>query len=612
MKFILHEIKLWFKDKTFNPKSYHFLPNKVNVITGESSTGKSTFLNIIDYCLLSDQVKIATTIADAVEWFGINFSIDNKNLYIARKSLNNGVPSIDLFLDRTSFPDKPFKNSNRLEIIKLLDESFNITSALKEKFSISFRDFLLFNSLTENIIAASDSYFDTSYFEKEYPKGDYILKLKQIFKLITGISTLDLIEAQSQFKSIEKYLKNIEDKKNRNKKKDDDYKNNLIELLDECKKNNLLDKSTEYNSINQIYEIIKNILPASGGIENPLISNKINELQNKRSNLESQLLLIQKYRKEWISYRNKMKKSADSLQPIEFLNRNLQEQILYPFETNEFLQNLEKTLNKIKNNNYDYSIFPDKLEKKITYINEQIQSIDEEIKHINPDTNMALFEDKNKCFLLGKIQQKLENINKSHKKDHINEDKLAKKISTKEELYKKLKLNENLKLNVINQLNKSIQYFYNLLDSIPIYRNFETKFDFDEMSLKLYPPHDMFPIGNLGSKSNFMFMHLYLYLGLHDYLLSVNTSYVPQFLFIDQPSIPYYQGKDDNLKLSDAFYILNKFIDLTVNKKHSDFQIFMVEHAAKSNWEDVFEHFHTVDEFINGKALVPQKLIKND
>lgn len=60
-----------------------------------------------------------------------------------------------------------------------------------------------------------------------------------------------------------------------------------------------------------------------------------------------------------------MKKSADSLQPIEFLNRNLQEQILYPFETNEFLQNLEKTLNKIKNNNYDYSIFPDKLEKKL-------------------------------------------------------------------------------------------------------------------------------------------------------------------------------------------------------------------------------------------------------
>ena len=365
MKFILHEIKLWFKDKTFDPKSYHFLPNKVNIITGESSTGKSTFLNILDYCLLSDQAKIATTITDAVEWFGINFSINNKNLYIARKSLNNGVPSIDLFLDRTSFPDKPFKNSNRLEIIKLLDESFNITSALKEKFSISYRDFLLFNSLTENIIAASDSYFDTSYFEKEYPKGDYILKLKQIFKLITGISTLDLIEAQSQFKSIEKYLKNIEDKKNRNKKKDDDYKNNLIELLDECKKNNLLDKSTEYNSINQIYEIIKNILPASGGIENPLISNKINELQNKRSNLESQLLLIQKYRKEWISYRNKMKKSADSLQPIEFLNRNLQEQILYPFETNEFLQNLEKTLNKIKNNNYDYSIFPDKLEKKL-------------------------------------------------------------------------------------------------------------------------------------------------------------------------------------------------------------------------------------------------------
>ena len=75
MKFILHEIKLWFKNKTFEAKSYRFLPNKINVITGDSSTGKSSFLNIIDYCLLSDQVKIPSTITNAVEWFGIKLCL---------------------------------------------------------------------------------------------------------------------------------------------------------------------------------------------------------------------------------------------------------------------------------------------------------------------------------------------------------------------------------------------------------------------------------------------------------------------------------------------------------------------------------------------------------
>jgi len=68
MKFILHEIKLWFKDTTTEPKSYQFLPNKINVITGDATTGKTSFWSIIDYCLLSGKVNIANTINDRVLW----------------------------------------------------------------------------------------------------------------------------------------------------------------------------------------------------------------------------------------------------------------------------------------------------------------------------------------------------------------------------------------------------------------------------------------------------------------------------------------------------------------------------------------------------------------
>jgi hypothetical protein len=81
------------------------------------------------------------------------------------------------------------------------------------------------------------------------------------------------------------------------------------------------------------------------------------------------------------------------------------------------------------------------------------------------------------------------------------------------------------------------------------------------MVLKLYPPSDQiqFPLDNVGSKSNYMFMHLCVYLGLHEHIITVNPEHVPQFLFIDQPSIPYYagssnlQGNDDRSKLIDAF-----------------------------------------------------------
>ncbi|MCO6505621.1 MAG: DUF3732 domain-containing protein [Snodgrassella sp.] len=610
MKFTLHEIKLWFKNKNFEPKSYYFLPNKVNVITGNSNTGKSSFFNIIDYCLISDQVKIATPIINAVEWFGINFSISNENLFIARKSANNGAPSFDLFLDKSSFPELPYKNSNSTEIINLLNETLNITDELKNNFNISYRDFLLFNSLTENIIASQEVYFDTSYFEREYQKGSYIDKLKEIFNLVTGITTFENIITQSKLKKTQKYIENTEEKKRKNEENNVRYKESLKKLLDECKNNKLLDESISFDSAEEIVNIIESIIPDVNNIEDNNVLQEIDKLKNQRNNLQSELFLIRKYQKECNNYRNSLIKSADSLQPIDFLYRNLQDQIIYPLEAKEFLQNLEYSLKKIKNKTSVNYVIPDSIESEINFIQEQIKLVDEEIARRSKITNITLLENRNNCFILGKIKEKLENIKKSYSPKTIKEKKLADNKELKQELLDALASVKTMRRDIINQLNSSIQFFYCLIDSIPVYKNYATKFDLDEMSLRLYPPNDMFPIGNLGSKSNFMFMHLYFYLGLHAYLFNVVKSYVPQFLFIDQPSIPYYQGGNDDLKLTDAFHLLNEFIDLMVSKKNGDFQIFMVEHASKDNWENILEHFHTVEEFINGNALIPQQLIK--
>jgi hypothetical protein len=99
MKFVLHEIKLWFKDADAEPKNYQFLPDKVNVITGGSNTGKTSFWNIIDYCLLSGKVNIANTINDKVLWFGIHFSINDKQISIVRKTPDKGAVSSEVFFN---------------------------------------------------------------------------------------------------------------------------------------------------------------------------------------------------------------------------------------------------------------------------------------------------------------------------------------------------------------------------------------------------------------------------------------------------------------------------------------------------------------------------------
>ena len=138
--------------------------------------------------------------------------------------------------------------------------------------------------------------------------------------------------------------------------------------------------------------------------------------------------------------------------------------------------------------------------------------------------------------------------------------------------------------------------------------------------LMLKSPDSKFYKRNVGSKSNYMFMHLCFFLGLHDFLLQQNNSFVPNFLFIDQPSIPYYADKtkhneniqnDDEKKLRDAFCLMNRFMDAIVGLKKQNFQIIMIEHADSKYWDN-FNYFETRYVFTEDKdfGLIPEILAR--
>lgn len=59
----------------------------VNVITGQSSRGKSALIEIIDYCLGRSEFKIPEgVIRDTVAWYGILFQVDENQVFVAKPS----------------------------------------------------------------------------------------------------------------------------------------------------------------------------------------------------------------------------------------------------------------------------------------------------------------------------------------------------------------------------------------------------------------------------------------------------------------------------------------------------------------------------------------------
>lgn len=612
MKFILREVKLWFDKEGVSPKSYQFEPNKINVITGDSTVGKTSFWNIIDYCLLSSRLTIPTEIIDRVKWFGIRFSLNEKEIAIARKSPKDGVISKEIYFNEGDFPDRLVGNKAIHEVKSLLDTEFEITEELRlshnrKYFDLSYRHFLIFNALTQKIIADNDSYFDTHFYGNE----EYTEILDYIFELAIGISDIDSAKLQEQLKDIEKNIKEIENKAKSNEKTTKKFDEKINYLIQKSKESEIIEYNTEFTDIDdKVATIDKIVSETIKRVENESLPLEIKKLNEEKKKIQIKIHSITLYKNELKKYKNNLEKSADSLKPIEFLKKHLSEQLLDSYESKTFLELLEESLLKIKKDIRRNTLKePPKVQTNEKELRAKLKEIQEKIAELEKIKNNNSLG-KKRYFAMGEIKtlfkQTLELKDKIKPIDTV---RLHQLIESKNELLEKNKNIPQRRIDQIGLLNKNIENQLNRLESLKQYRNGSVSFDMKQKILKITPNGQLFPILNIGSNSNYMLLHLCFYLGIHRHIMNLKEKNILPFIFIDQPSTPYFGGENkDKDKLLDAFSLLNSFMNEVL--EIGDFQIFMIEHASKTFWEGKFENFHTVDEFIKGKGLIPSEAYK--
>ena len=81
---------LIFYNKKGDKRILPFKTGRVNIITGESKTGKTAIIDVINYCLGSDDCRISEgIIRDTVEWFGILLQYEQEEVFVARQNPNS-------------------------------------------------------------------------------------------------------------------------------------------------------------------------------------------------------------------------------------------------------------------------------------------------------------------------------------------------------------------------------------------------------------------------------------------------------------------------------------------------------------------------------------------
>lgn len=107
-----------------------------------------------------------------------------------------------------------------------------------------------------------------------------------------------------------------------------------------------------------------------------------------------------------------------------------------------------------------------------------------------------------------------------------------------------------------------------------------------------------------------MFLHLFMFLGLHDVIMRNEGIHVAPFLIIDQFSRPYWGddgvqqeiNQSDATKVKLALKLLDQFIT-TATDMGKEFQIILFEHINPPYWEGL-KNVHLVETFRDGNALI--------
>lgn len=626
MNFYINEIRLWFrKDKS--SKGYKFYPDKVNVITGDSSTGKSSILRIIDYCLLAPESTIVEdVINESVAWYGLSFHLNGEDLLIARRAPESEIINYDIYWgEGVDFPvyPTPTEGVTRGYLAEILNKKFNVEEftfeVMKNKVQLSFRHLLLFNYLTEDIIAVFNSYLDTKFFADK----TYDIILSDLIKIVIG---MDEGNEQYLFKTktkldeqVKKELKYRADDA-QNKKK---YQDKLYDLKTKVVQLDLANDSLfNIEDEDLIFLIREGIEKYKSFLDNKRKQKEIKELEYESRLLREKIASYKILKKEYDQSMAYSKSVKDSLQPVKYLQKHIDEVVLSN-ETLALYKSLESALdsfslvnNNIENLPADFHIRYDELLMKLGDIKNRLKVVkDLGEKVYDPEWIRKLVA------LEYEFSQTVKSKPKLKFKGEANLIDLKDKLAKTNQKFEDIKKDNAI---CLSNLNEFIRLYYTMQHGISDnYSSCIPLFDIDNAILKLCRDEHQLdkPIRNIGSKSNYMFMHLCFFFGLHELLLVNKKNSVGSFLFIDQPSIPYYgknkssstnkiRGKGDADKLKDAFQLINGFMKRNIDfANRSHFQIILIEHADPGYWENNFEFFETRYQFVEeiDYGLIPKE-----
>lgn len=570
-----HIAKLGLFDKNGREHSIR-LEEGVNIITGRSSTGKSSLIEIFDYCFASSEYTIPDGVIteNASIYFTI-ISIKDAFLVLARdpdrhtraffrydlKFSSNLEINISYFEDDYFLRLGDFKSivGNFLGIdIVDTDEDLELKKQRnRSKGRPSIRNMTSYFLQHQNLIANKHSLF---YRFDEKEKREQTIDQ---FKIFCGFVDQEYYIKKQQLNELFIELEKIKKQNNLLDESKSILSEKLQEYLEEYKiivgkplfntfALQIISNPKEYLDIIENYEI-------EADYESNEFIKRLNQLNFKKNeelaNRREKIIRLNQINST-IEYARKYENTIDNIKPLEDV-RMTNSKCPFCHHKNDDLKDesnkLSEAINWLNTELLKTPLLIDSLQPEKRNITKEIEFIDSEISFLNRQIkeihkiNEELKRNKSLEEQGLKIILQIENI--LEEVIQINNKFLDQKVNNLEFKINSLELELKSKYNFKQKLEKAQKYINKHMNRLGSNLDFEKTYkpinlNFNIETFELYHQRKdkkKVYLRSMGSGANWLYSHICLFTSLLRYFCSLqNKCKIPSILFLDQPSQVYF------------------------------------------------------------------------
>ena len=617
-----------------------FQSGKVNIIVGDSKTGKSALIDIVDYCLASDECHVASgVIRENVYWFAVVVDFGNDAFLLAR--MNPDIKQVsavsEMYLAKVdgdylpSFDDI-YANTNIDAVKQFLAAKIGLSENIqivddggsRDPLPVTFKHSRQFCYQPQSLIANKDLlfYHTTNSFGLQ--------ALKDAIPYLFGAVREDVLLIERQIKELKKELRRLIISRNEQDEMINEQSSLAKSLLEEAKSVGLI----RFSYVGDVLNPLGALQEVASWTPQPIkakdatnIDSELQQLVAKRlryvdqlGDIQEKIDMAKRYGVEGELYVNELKEQHQRLKSIELLPKDdhyscplchqaLTTEVPRVSEIYSSFEKISASLEEsqqqtLRNQKYIASLMDREsvIKAKIEETEASIHALYQRKEDARTLRDLNVQRGK----VIGRISLFLEKL---QVKDNDQSERRIKELesqigslqtqisrSTKEELMAS-------KTAVINSyMNLDWKRSLDLEDEDAI-----VTFDPKRMQIYAISRDERYvPLDQMGSGANWVGYHLLLHFALHKFFAKNNRP-IPRFLMLDQPSQIYFPSDGGECKDVEAVKKMFKFIIEKANE--TGIQVILTEHA---NIQEAEFQENVIETWYNGKKLIPEDWYKLD